>query len=247
MFPAFTRSQIEGFGIDGKCNGKYLDLAFSLLLKVLIDSWFVFSLLQHRVLQLQHKQSNGSNKGPKNVCFLVRTFTKHWRHTWSACELGYFTCVLCIAAFALGKNCWYGWSWAGHVHMSMRHSGLPNGVGCAQWLPFFLSLSLSVFPLHMQKGLIDKSITDTRPKSHFCRVFFCLNNWQIIQTNIPQKEMKRMCYICVFCYFLLPFFPFSLGQGLCRWLCRILSTHCFLFFFSFFPSFFFLLELGNSK
>jgi hypothetical protein len=68
-----------------------------------------------------------------------------------------------------------------------------------------LSLSLSVFPLHMQKGFIDKSITDTRPKSHFFRVFFfCFNNWQIIQRNIPQKEMKRISYICVLCYFLLP-------------------------------------------
>jgi hypothetical protein len=50
MFPAFTWSQIEGFGIDGICNGKYLDLVFSLLLKVLIDGCFVFSLLQHHVL-----------------------------------------------------------------------------------------------------------------------------------------------------------------------------------------------------
>jgi hypothetical protein len=40
-------------------------LRFSLLLKVLIDGRFVFSLLQHRVLQLQHEQSNGSNKDPQ--------------------------------------------------------------------------------------------------------------------------------------------------------------------------------------
>ncbi len=154
MFPELTRSWIEGFGIDGICNGKYLDLAFSLLLKVLIDSCFVFSLLQHRVLQLQQEQSNGSNKGPKNVCFLVRTFTKHSRHTWSACELGYFTYVLYIAAFALEKTVDMAgaglgmrtWACATHGQclLGMRHSGLP----------FSLSLSLSLcFLCTCRKGL----------------------------------------------------------------------------------------------
>jgi hypothetical protein len=147
MFPALTRSWIEGFGIDGICNGKYLDLAFSLLLKVLIDSCFVFSLLQHRVLQLQQEQSNGSNKGPKNVCFLVRTFTKHSRHTWSACELGYFTYVLYIAAFALEKTVDMAGAGLGTRHswpVPAWHVPLRAAQWGTQWLPFSLSLSLSL-------------------------------------------------------------------------------------------------------
>lgn len=114
-------------------------LRFSLLLKVLIDGCFVFSLLQHRVLPAAARAVKWQYQTPPRMyCFLVRTFTKHSRHAWSACELGYFTYVLC-----LGKNCWYRWSWAGpcaHEHAPLRFCSFPFFFG------FFLSFFLSLWP-----------------------------------------------------------------------------------------------------